>query len=584
MKRMCILKMKIAFYSILIFYCILNVYCFAQDLSINQVDHTISILQNNEKSITTQSISKDYSIITLLDEISNLKSKINTLSNEITSLKDNRIPLNKLDEFITRKELESINDEVDELSTIANENELKSCLDRLNIYAELRTRSDWFTFKGHVKDNPFDLNSNKEYTYERVHMLTSNRLRLNFESTSYENIKFYSRMGIYYYWLTQSILPNTSYYNFNLEREPSNTLLKVERAYVDIFVDTFDKLPFAISFGRLPTTDGLPTDLREDTPRKSTFPSIAYDILADGIGLSFNLSKIFMDDSYIRMMYCRYNILNEKTIYRKNKNNLENANVYTAQLETNIPGKWDKALFMIYFCWINKASPLDNYGQITIPSGTQLFPPPLPPIQKDAMFYLRPLEEIKNDSYGKFNKLTFYLQIRDFLHSGFDGFLSYNTCRTSPKGSPNSYGTYLANIDENLANMLGNISVPIVSTGLLSETNDKPHNGYAIQCGLRYTFPINFRLKPKIGMEYIKTSKNWTGFTLASEDPLHKLDIRGEAIDLYYIQPLNASITFRFGLTAINYDYDQGLGFYINTPKPVDWKVNNSYVLVDAKF
>jgi hypothetical protein len=40
-------------------------------------------------------------------------------------------------------------------------------------------------------------------------------------------------------------------------------------------------------------------------------------------------------------------------------------------------------------------------------------------------------------------------------------------------------------------------------------------------------------------------NKYWMGFSNASEDPLHKLDVNGHAWDFYYLQP----ITKNFNLT-----------------------------------
>ena len=526
---------------------------------------------------------KGYSIHSLFEEMEQLKIKIETLTDQINTLKQETITNEHLDHYVTHEEINNLNEDIDELSDIVKENELKTCLDRVNITAELRTRSDWFSFKGYVKENAFSIND-KKYTYERVHASFTNRLRFNVESKLFKNTRFYSIMGVYYHWLNQKLLPTSNFYHLNLETEPSNTMMKVERAYVDLFLDWIHNLPIAISFGRLPVSEGLPTNLRENTPRKSTFPSIAYDTMIDGIGLSFELSHIVpLPDPYLRLMFCRMNLLNDKEVYRSNPYGLENSNGYLAQFETCLPGNWNKAQFMIYYTWYDKISPRSTIGPLTIPSGSQLLPPPFNPTQKDISVTLIPISEVY-DSLGRGNKLTFYLQINDFLFSGIDWFATYNTTRTTPTNKPVVYGTYLANIDEDIANQLGNRQIPLLSMGLLSDTNDQPHMGYAIHCGFRYNFPLPKLNFPKVGFEYVNTSKYWIGFTHSSEDPLHKLDTRGDAWDMYYIQPVNKSVTLRFGHTVIRHDYDKGLGIYYNSPNPIDWKISNTYVLIDAKF
>ena len=110
-------------------------------------------------------------------------------------------------------------------------------------------------------------------------------------------------------------------------RVPSDSTLKVERAYVDYFFKLHEKLPMALTFGRLPMADGLPTDLRENTPRKATFPSLAYDLIADGVGLSFMLDKLTgLKNSALRMIYIRYVKDNNDALYRKYPYNIEELN------------------------------------------------------------------------------------------------------------------------------------------------------------------------------------------------------------------------------------------------------------------
>ena len=183
------------------------------------------------------------------------------------------------DETATREELmEQINtleEDIEELNQRLDEVETKTLVDRISFGAELRTRFDWF----HFEDKDID-------DKDSVNMLPSNRFRLNMKADVSDNIKFTGRLVVYKNWLDDSI---TTTRDMNRSRVPTDTTVKLERATMDYF---FDSIPAALTFGRLPITDGLPTDLRENTPRKSTYPSLAYDVEGEGIALSYGLEDL----------------------------------------------------------------------------------------------------------------------------------------------------------------------------------------------------------------------------------------------------------------------------------------------------
>jgi hypothetical protein len=76
----------------------------------------------------------------------------------------------------------------------------------------------------------------------------------------------------------------------------------------------------------------------------------------------------------------------------------------------------------------------------------------------------------------------------------------------------------------------------------------------------------------------------WFWVYLFPEITLKAMDVAGTSYNLYYIQPFNKWISLRLGHHAVNYDFKSGLVFYFNSPIPVDWKVTNTYCLVDAVF
>ena len=85
--------------------------------------------------------------------------------------------------------------------------------------------------------------------------------------------------------------------------------------------------------------------------------------------------------------------------------------------------------------------------------------------------------------------------------------------------------------------------------------NMKPmgDRGYAYWVGGRYTLPL--ASKPKIGVEYNHGDENWFNFTSGANDVTNKLATRGDAFEVYYIQPINRYSFLRLGAQYIDYDY-----------------------------
>ena len=220
-------------------------------------------------------------------------------------------------------EINTLDRDLQELSERLDEVETKTLIDKISIGAEMRTRFDWY----HFEDNDLD-------DRDSVNLLPSNRFRLNLKADVSENIKFHSRLVVYKNWMDDSMTTTMDMY---AARTPTDTTVKAERAYVDYF---FKGLPLALTFGRLPFTDGLPTDLKENTTRKSTYPSLAYDVEGDGIALSYGLKDlIHLPDSAARLIYLKMLIRDDDAeLWEDDALGIDDQNIYLFQFETGFPG------------------------------------------------------------------------------------------------------------------------------------------------------------------------------------------------------------------------------------------------------
>jgi len=427
-----------------------------------------------------------------------------------------------------------LQEDVEELSDLMEVVEKRTILDRMQIGAELRTRCDWFSFRESL--------DNGRHHDEKVKALFSNRLRLNLKANISKSMQFHARLTMYKNWQDDDFKERAASIS---GRDPSNAVLRVERAYVDYFFEPHEKLPMALTFGRLPMADGLPFDLRENTPRKSTYPSLAYDITADGIGFSIMLDRLTgLKGAAFRLVYMRRNTDNEDNIYRKYEYNIEEQDYYIGQFETMLPGNYLKDIL-----FIANLSYIPDFPSIDLTESGILQPVDLP------------------NSLGSVWTLTFLFEAKRFLGSNFDWFIGFAWNDIDASEKPARYRA------------LGLIPANV---GLGGPENQDDRCGNAIHVGFRYNIPFEPLNNPKFGVEFNRGSKYWYTANQGADDPLNKLLLNGHCWDFYYIQPINRNLTLRLGYTWLKRDYPQiDARSY---PDRFEEKVTNTYFLLDAKF
>jgi len=544
-----------------------------------------SFVSADEKYVTPDDI------VPILDEIDKLNKRLDELNNQQKSEK-----LSEQDQ----KLLKFLKQDMDELTEILERVETKSIVDRLEIGAEIRTRIDWYSFRGH--DNmPFTDHPKGKYLRERVHMQPSNRFRLNLRAQVSDNLKFTSRLSMLRHWSDDDfpVYPDVNFLNSN--RVPGNINLKVERAYVDYFFEPIELLPLAFTFGRLPSTDGLPTDLRENTPRKSTYPAIAYNVESDGIALSMDLEPMTkLPQTAARFIFSlrhddheKYfmgkQLSEKKGVYRVDEEAMGPVHFLVFQLESHFPNFFGGLLGIINVLHIPSAAKPDFRYTDAL-----------------SQFYVEgsPLFIKGEDSLGNLTKYTLFLESKQFFGFNFDWFVGMSYLKTHAKSAVefmldprklnpainldplparNAYDI-LKGYGANYAAQLQALESAPTPIGLLNNDGQSNHDGHCIHVGGRIKLPIKMAQCPKLGIEYNHGSQYWTNFGEASEDPLQKLATRGEAWDFYLLQPISRFFMFRIGHTVTRHDYDQNLNFYYGEPLAIDHKIINTYILMDAKF
>ncbi|ETR70341.1 MAG: hypothetical protein OMM_08888 [Candidatus Magnetoglobus multicellularis str. Araruama] len=416
-------------------------------------------------------------------------------------------------------------------------------------------------------------------------------------------LRFHSRLSMTHIWADDDypIYPELNL--INESRIESDISLKVERVYADIFFEPVENLPIAFTFGRLPTTDGFPTNLREDSARKSTYPSMAYDIESDGLGLSIDVSHFTrLKNSAYRLVYIRRcedvetvsfgkQLSHKNGVYRLDDLRSSNLEIYISQFETLLPGIFHDTLFLVNLVYIPNVPPQDmRYSDDAYPFYYD---------DSGLLFIEKP------ESIGTGWKTSVYLESKNFLNLHIDAFLGVGYMESTAKGAlkfminpsalglmgepvlaRDAYKKYESHLDDypNAVPVLKQLQAAPPAIGLINNDGVSNRNAHAFHLGGRFQMPFPQINNPKVGIEYNYGSQYWLGFSEASEDPLHKLSNRGSTWDIYYIQPVNQYLTFRMGYTDMKKDYDHGLSFYFGRPNPVDHHILNMYFLMDARF
>ncbi|MCK9297041.1 MAG: DUF3373 domain-containing protein [Desulfobulbaceae bacterium] len=444
---------------------------------------------------------------------------------------------------VSREEFDKLNGDISNIYDTLDVVETKTLKDRINWGAEVRTRVDNYKLSdlgpndtqikyvnGAPTLSPMSGDEDDDNNW-------TNRFRLNMDAQINPTLSFHGRMTVYKNWGDSDYTTTALYNDMNRAHRPETSGVKLDRAYVD-WVPDF-AVPIALTVGRHPSTEGPPLEYKENRQRQSTYPALLFDAENDGIVATLGLERYTgLKNSGWRLAYGKgYHSDDDDSSSFSffDDANAGDTNMYATFLESEIPGLKNSLVVL-------------SYAQMTdLPSSF---------LGKDS-----PISVGDMDLYG------IHMQASNFLDSRFDIFASWAADRTDANGNFVDYST-----------LFGRPTY----MGLLSDgTEDR--SGSSIFAGVRYTIPFTPLHDPKIGFEYNHGSKYWMSMTMASTEMFNKLATRGDAYELYYIQPVNENLFFRIGYTFIEYDYT-GSGSHLGQPVETDAELENYYLLMDVRF
>ena len=509
-----------------------------------------------------------------------------------------------------KEEIDELWDYIEELEERLVEEEKKSAWDRLSFYGDFRVRyayeywklpaqSNFPTFTEFVNlGSPAEI---IETIQEMIAFLFNNqiplrhkdpftlandqnwqlRLRLKMKAEITPRIHFAGRLKVLSNFgegIVDPIFngfPNTVFYSFNAANIPSDTVVRLERAYVTWLIHG---TPLILTIGRQASTEGPPVHMMENRVRQGTPPAMLINAEVDGIMLGWKVSKTFpsLPPTTVRMCYgvgyeagfggggrVQKSTVNTGMFRFVAVESLKDMTVLGGCADTQLPFLSDKTILSLaYFRGMNITDISDGI--------TVNFPDPWGSSQQRIT---------ATDNLGDIDLFGFVLMSQNL---GIDWFASFGMNMFHPNGRVSKYGFgSLGNNDPRYQDQLGS------SPG---SNPSEEHQGYCFWVGVRV--PVK-ALRGQFGLEYNYGSKYWFSFTQAADDVNNKIATRGYVFEPYYNILIHKNVTARFAYQYYRYNYSLS-GWHLGDPSPVQSggvyfyptpkEIHNLYGQVEFRF
>ena len=463
----------------------------------------------------------------LLASNTKLESELQQLQNEIKTLK---------------AQVNQNSNDIEVGSTILEETETKTILDKINFKPELLLRFDKMDYKsGKIEgeNTTIDDPNSPLYGQQRRDEFSKNfavastvrfRLNMGFEL---EALKFHGRL---LYMNSTQAHERLCILSRDIKTGTAGSAIDMDRAYVDYTPNKNSDNAFTFSFGVLPTTGGTPIQYSQNRPRGSLFPALVFDMNTYGL---IGTQKLFKD-TFVRLVLAKpYTLRPQFYPYQCNRENIDHANIVGLYSDTK-------------FNFLGGNSLL-SFG-VNMLHDLQAHP------------YLGP-DVNSEDSHNLGTMVTFGLgmDINNVAHS--DATLFLHTALSNPYAN--------GNIDDYQidANGTGFTDATYATGEMLSS------NGYAVYLGTKYNLTPTFFL----GAEYNYGSKYWFAATQGAEDMFNKLAIRGNVYEVYGTWKFQKYLNAKLGYLNMHEDYT-GSGWHFGEPAKKDATQNIGYLSLEARF
>jgi hypothetical protein len=446
----------------------------------------------------------------LKSQVQSLQQQVDTLQQELDGAKQKQDAVQQVQQE-QEKDITTVKKNVGRVYKKTVDVE-KSVLDKVKIGAWLDTTRYWF-------NSDF-----REQSIESESEANTVRLDLNLDAYLTEELKFTSVLTMYKLWGLNDDGDLAGIDDVQVSNFPESAGVEVRHAYVDYRPKWLDQR-VNIEAGRLPTDFGASQHLRYGLPKLGTYPDLAFNATSDGVATTFYLHEwLPIPDPRLTFIWAKAYTNSDSNPWTEDLFDQEDTNFYIGHFDTGIPGL-DGGSFILNFTYADAIPPLqgEEVGLTTV--------------------------SLPGD-IGDIYKITAHFMWEDIYDLGLDFFASYAHSWADPSGEPALYS---------IQTPVGPVTFPAL--GLQSDTNDEETDGWAVYTGLRYRLPFESVYAPSLGFEYNHGSRFWSGLNFGTREPRGKLNVRGDAYEVYLLQPaVEDYLTFRIGWQHIDRKYSNLAG------------------------
>lgn len=461
------------------------------------------------------------SVLFAQDGNSELKSEVEALKKELAALKK------KVDD----KNIDRISDELTALKT-------RTLGDNIKFSADLRAAYDYIEYE------------HADGTKSKNTDLMTNRLWLGMEYAPRDDLSFLAQLSYNKAYgdsanhAQANVNPGFANFDWVTNENALDNDLKVKQAYFIYFGEAGD-VDYTASFGRRPSTNGYPMNLREDDDVQSPLGH-GINVEFDGASFGFDLSQV----SGVSGMYFKICL----------GRGLTNAK---PRFEMDMGDGVDGADYAMDESYSND---VDLYGFIFTP-------------WSDGQYTVRA------SLYRAENLIGFRGQDMQAMGQAYQNYMmnpnsgdnlaalqvAKNNMRFYDMG--NYMGGAITAYADGIGFMINDFldNTKVFASYAFSQT-DSNHNGmlgvnedkFGSSIYLGAQFPCLLNPDNRIGIEYNHGSKYWRSMTYAEDTMIgSKIAARGDAYEAYYFIPIfGDTLTAQLRYTYIDYEYTGSNGFF----------------------
>lgn len=437
---------------------------------------------------------------------------------------------------------------IEALKTQLSEVKAKTGGDNIKWGVDFRTAYDYVNYK---------INGAKDET----NGIWTNKLILNMAAQPVDNLVFKGALGVYKAFGSNSAPAMNGYQNMDwyATQTPSGDAnVRLREAYF-LYFGQMGEVPYSVSFGRRPSTDGFMTNLREDNDKPASPIGHNINMEFDGASFKFDFDKISgISGLYFKICLGRGNS-NADAKYPTFTGYPVMGNVVPSMTQTPyVQSNWDSANMDLAGLIVQayddgQYKVMLNYFQAWNVMGANFA------FDGTGSYYVN-MTDVGDMTGGAISLQVNGIgdEISDFLDDTIF-FVSYAFSKTDPKGTHN----------------VVNPMYGVPATGFIvpaTEMLGSPDKEYGDSIYVGVNFPCVMVEDARWGLEYNHGSKYWRSFTYG-EDTLvgSKLATRGSAYEAYYNLPLVGKyLTAQLRYTYIDYDYTGSDMFFGSTGTPMD--------------